>query len=100
MTYQNLDRKTREGYEDLDEISKRYPLIFDGDGVLRFQQNRAVRFAADVLTHEEHGRNLNCMWIQAQREHWPMEDLRQFYREMGYSLCGFMDIFSGKGNTA
>lgn len=85
MTYADLPEKTRKDYEDLDEISKSYPLEWDGK-VLRFKANRAVKFAVDQI-------NLNDLWREAQRNDWPPEELKIFYRMMGYSLCGFMEVF-------
>lgn len=88
MTYANLGKKTREDYEDLDEISKSYPLEWDGN-VIRFKANRAVKYAVDHI-------NLNDLFKEARRNDWPEEELKMFYRMMGYSLCGFMDVFPAK----
>jgi hypothetical protein len=92
MNYYDLPPDLQEEYADLDEASKRYPLEFtDKARSLRFKQNKAVRFAMDALCHSRV--NLNHLCIAAQREGWPLEDVRMFYRMSGYSLCGFLEIF-------
>lgn len=93
MTYYDLPADLQETYADLDEESKRYPLEFtDQCRVLRFKRNKAVGFAMDVLCCAR-DLNLNSLCIAAQRERWPLEDLRMFYRMSGYSLCGFLEVF-------
>lgn len=86
MTYRDLTVKEREDYSDLDEESKQAPLERSSDGVLRFVPSRPIQFAASRIS-------LNDMWVEAQRNRWPDADMRRFYRGMGYSLCGFSEIF-------
>ncbi len=90
MKFTDLDTKTQETYADLDEQSKRYPIELDASGVLRFKRNRAVVYAVDHC-------NLNDLWIEAQRNDWAESDLKALYRMMGYSLCGFLEIFPKGG---
>lgn len=85
MTFDDLSEQEQRNYADLDAISKQAELIKDGT-VIRFKPNRAILFAQSRV-------NLNDMWVEAQRNDWPTEDLKLFYRGMGYSLCGFLDIF-------
>lgn len=82
--FKDLDKKTQDAYDWLDENSRRYPLQVL-HGVLRFKGNRAVRFASF---------DLNAMWLEAQRNEWPVEEMMEFYRMLGYSLCGFSEIFT------
>ena len=85
MTYHDLSPELQEAYADLDDESKSAPLEWR-DGVLRFKSNAAVRYALDHT-------NLSDMWIDASRNEWPREDIMSLYRQMGYSLCGFCDVF-------
>jgi hypothetical protein len=85
MNYYDLAPKQKADYELLDDASRAHPLEVK-DGVLRFVSNRAVRYAVDRI-------DLNDMAKEANRNEWPLEDLMTFYRMMGYSLCGFLDIF-------
>ena len=85
LTFYNLPPDVQEAYAGLDDASKQYPLEMDGK-VIRFKANLPVKFCVDHI-------NLNDLWKEASRNDWPGEDLRQFYREMGYSLCGFLEIF-------
>lgn len=86
MTYRNLSPKLRQDYADLDLISKDYPLEWDV-GVIRFKKNWAVAW----LTRQV---SLNDLARAHDTGNWPLEDMMMVYRMMGYSLCGFMDIFS------
>jgi hypothetical protein len=85
MTYRDLDHELRTAYFDLDEESKRYPLEWDGN-VIRFKANAAVRWVSRKI-------DLNALSIASQDADWPIQDVMTFYRMMGYSLSGFMDIF-------
>ena len=86
MTYKDLTVKERADYFDLDIESKNAPLERDAEGVLRFVPSRPIQFAASRIS-------LNDMWLEAGRNRWPDADMRRFYRGMGYSLCGFSEIF-------
>ena len=86
MTYHDLPKELQESYADLDEESKQAPLTWR-DGVIRFAENIAVRYAVDHC-------NLNDMWMEGIRNEWPIQDVMRLYRQMGYSLCGFMEVFT------
>jgi hypothetical protein len=102
MTWYDLSPEWQEGYKDLDENSKRYPLKWFNDAI-RFKPNVIVRFLIDKLTEDKprfHGDgrfDLNNLWNVAYKEHWPVEDMRQVYRMMGYSLSGFLEVFHDAG---
>ena len=85
LTYKDLPRETKKTYARLDHVSKQYPLEFI-DGVLRFKRNVAIQYCIDHIS-------LNDMWVESSRNRWPITDLMTIYRMMGYSLCGFMEIF-------
>ena len=89
MTYYDLTPELQKSYQWLDDVSKQAPLEWVGS-VIRFKRNLAVGWA------QEHS-NLNDMWIEASRNKWPLEDMMSFYRQIGYSLSGFGDIFHDDG---
>jgi hypothetical protein len=88
MTYSDLKGKAKADYADLDEISKAYPLEWTGP-VIRFKQNCAVAWLIDNASLNSLGRAYSI-------GNWPLEDMMQVYRMMGYSLCGFQEIFAQK----
>lgn len=89
MTYADLPADVQAVYADLDDVSKAYPIErFDGlsrNGSYRFVPNKAVVWAITRV-------NLNDLW-QAARSYISDDDMMQVYREMGYTLCGFVEIF-------
>jgi hypothetical protein len=67
------------------EVSgKRYPTIIDDHGVQRFRTNKAVKFAIDAI-------DMNVLWMSNP----PKNHLREMYRMIGYSVCGYAEIFPG-----
>lgn len=62
--------------------------------VTRFQTNDVVRF---LLESVESGRklNLNDLWTM-QPSMFSMEDMAQFYQMIGYSICGYAEIFGDR----
>lgn len=92
MTYSDLSQELQDAYAWLDPASKLAPLKWDGTGedrVLRFKANQAITWVHDV----NDGLSLNKLWVAAHREHWLIADMMELYRQMGYSLSGFGDIF-------
>jgi hypothetical protein len=74
-------------YSDLRQHSD-HPIIIDEHGIIRWKQNGAVRWVVD------NGVDLNALSIAHQRGFIPTEDYMAFYRQMGYSLSGYLDIFA------
>jgi hypothetical protein len=96
MTYFDLKLKDQTVYKDLDAVAKTHPLILDENGnftVLRFKPNRAVQLIMEYTNHQL----LNRLAIAVQNGQCPESDLRALYRQMGYSLCGYLDVFPGGG---
>lgn len=60
----------------------------DERGVLRFQENKIVRFLLD-----QYKPNLNDLYIRFAESH--PEDYEQLMQLIGYSLSGFGDLCSG-----
>jgi len=54
---------------------------------LRFQLRPMYRWLADNIS-------LNDFWVAADRMRFALADMAAFYRGMGYTLCGFGEIFS------
>lgn len=64
------------------------------DGVRRYKRNWAVSLMADAAMH---GRkfDLNDLWrIYAHTKNPErLQQLKDFYKMLGYSVCGFHDVF-------
>lgn len=64
------------------------------DGVRRFKRNWAVSLMADAASR---GRkfDLNDLWMiyDSCKSKERLEQLKDFYRMLGYSVCGFHEIF-------
>lgn len=73
-------------YSDLRQHSD-HPIIIDEQGIIRWKQNSAVRWTVD------NGVDLNAMSVAHQRGYISTEDYMAFYRQMGYSLSGYLDVF-------
>lgn len=61
------------------------------DGVLRFQGNRAIEA---IMRNPRTRVDLNELWVSLNLDDPAVRlGLRAFYRDMGYSLCGYLEIF-------
>jgi hypothetical protein len=67
--------------------------IISNDGELRYKKNPLVRFLLDK------GKvSLNDLWNNFDNlDNATIDDMMQLYRDMGYSLEGFEEIFWDKG---
>lgn len=66
-----------------------HPLI-DRDGVLRFKADPVVRYVVDNVV------DLNKLWVglgPLSHDIAVRHSLRRFYRDMGYSLSGYLEVF-------
>lgn len=63
-------------------------VVEDDQGVYRFRAKDLILWAVD-----HGGVNLNSMCIAFQQGAFSLEEYMEFYRGLGYSLCGFIDIF-------
>lgn len=84
-----LTKEQKELLEQCGADAQGHPLVLDGK-VLRFKANPIVRLIVDM------------QWVdlnQLSRMVGNMDSpeirlgIRAFYRDMGYSLCGYLDIF-------
>jgi len=70
---------------------KKYPTV-TVDNVQRFPENRII---CDLLDAATQGRllSLNEIVIRAARGYYCKEEMHELYRMIGYSVCGFAEIF-------
>ena len=77
-----------------------YSTIIDEHGIQRFPKNRIVE---DLLKETNHGNvgrylDLNEIWCRSQKHGYEggytADELREFYRLIGISICGYAEVFS------
>lgn len=61
------------------------------NGAQRFQENRIVSRLVDWAARA--GYDLNRIWLDYQQKSFTREEMRELYRLMGYSVCGFDELF-------
>lgn len=83
------DQVLRTEYGDLMKKLDWPPVVEDSAGVYRFQPNALFRWSVD-----EGGLDLNRMAMAYGQGKFTLEEYMEFYRGLGYSLCGFMEIFA------
>ena len=66
------------------------PVYVDKDEVLRFKENRIVRYMLDALTEKGIGLNQLCLM------NFSVEDWSQLNQLIGYSVSGFSEIIHNK----
>lgn len=79
------DPNTQINYGDILALYPDHPIVLE-DNVLRWQRSPMMRWLSDNV-------DINAMWLAYHHSAFPLEDFTRFYRDMGYSLCGFIDIF-------
>lgn len=79
------DPKIQKDYGDLLGLFPNHPIS---------RYNGAVRWVADPLMRWIANRDmlLNDMCIAYQRGAFPLQNYAKFYRDLGYSLCGYIDV--------
>lgn len=78
-----------EHYADLMKTQPNHAVVIeDDDGTYRFQGDPLIR---DLVTTKRV--DLNQMCIDFQRGLLPLESYMAFYRGLGYSLSGFVEVF-------
>lgn len=74
-----------------------FPLLTSGhpvvvvNRVIRFKENKIIKYLCDVNKLD-----LNELAVQYANKMIPLEDYMQIYRMLGYSLCGFVEVFGHK----
>lgn len=79
------DREIQKSYGDLLALFPHHP-IERVKGIVRWQVNPLMRWISERI-------DLNEMCVAAQRNQFSADDYMKFYRDMGYSLCGFLEVF-------
>lgn len=64
------------------------------DGVQRFKENRIVSAFQEAASNGMKF-DMNLLWIMYQRGAFTRAEMMQFYRLIGYSVCGFEEVFGG-----
>ena len=64
-----------------------HPVIRDDQGVLRYQASRIHRWLCDHI-------DLNEMAVAYQHGAFSRDEFMQFYRDIGYSLSGFEEVWA------
>jgi hypothetical protein len=85
------NKKIRESYGDLLDMYPDHPVVIDSG------THRVLRWKSNIIVNKLFNMNmvdLNRLWITVnQEDKAEIEDLATFYRMMGYSLCGFIEVF-------
>jgi hypothetical protein len=85
------NKQVQKDYGDLLEMYPYHPVEIadfqDTRRIVRWKANSVVRVMIDKYV------NLNDLWVDFQVGKMPVEDMATVYRMMGYSLCGFVEIF-------
>lgn len=66
--------------------------IIDDNGTQRFIENGVVRWLVDANVI-----SLNDMCLAYHKDQFNLDDYMEFYMSLGYSVCGFEEIF-GEGS--
>jgi hypothetical protein len=72
---------------------KRYPTV-TVDRVQRFRANRIVRDLLDAA-RDGHKLDMNMIIVRAAHGDYCKEEMHELYRLIGYSVCGFSEVFEG-----
>lgn len=83
MRFNELPFTIQKEYEDFKDKPYKYEII---DNVVRFKGNKIVQWLFDLGVVD-----LNFIWVTFKRV--DTEALKEFYRFLGYSLCGYCEIF-------
>jgi hypothetical protein len=87
-----------EYYGDL-LLESKHPIYRDEHGTIRWVPNKLLRWVADECKRLPEGGIFNTMTVAFQRgifsnnPAFSLEEYKEFYRDIGYSLCGFSEIF-------
>ena len=71
---------------------KKYRTVMDGT-VQRFKSNRVISVILDSASAGLK-LDLNEIWIMAQNGCYSKEEMMELYRLIGYSVCGFSEVFA------
>ena len=66
----------------------------DEQGTERFKPNKVVEYV--LLRGTRDGADLNTLWIMFDKGFFTLEEMKEFYQLINYSVSGYEDIFDGK----
>lgn len=92
---ENPTAEQRQRLEECGKDAQNHPLVLDGT-VLRFKPTDVARTLAELVDINQLWKRLNPS-LQTNPE--TRAALRRFYRDMGYSLCGYLDMFGDMLDT-
>ena len=74
------------------------PFGLDENGTLRFESNdtdsKIWKRYKELKGSEDETGDINTLWKEYFEGKFTMDEMMQFYREIGYSLCGYVDVWS------
>lgn len=85
------DKQVQKDYGDLLSLYLDHPVEYI-KGVLRWKRNALACWLCDNAGPNT---DLNAMAVAFRKRSsaFPLEDYTKFYRDIGYSLCGFIEVF-------
>jgi hypothetical protein len=76
----------------------KHPFGLDEHGTLRFESkdtdSKIWKRYKELGGSEDETGDLNTLWVEYSNGKFAMDEMMQFYREIGYSLCGYVDVWS------
>lgn len=84
--------KIREEYGNLLDKYPDHPVVMStgrSGRVVRWKGNSVIELIVERFL------DMNTLWTEVHQHDLPIEDLATLYRMMGYSLCGFVEVFGG-----
>lgn len=66
--------------------------VIEVDNVLYYKPNRITKYLHKLYNSEAH-KVISQLWCAQESDLITVEELMQYYRDIGYSLCGFEEIF-------
>lgn len=86
----------REHYEDFVKIGHPFEVTDDGtDRIIRFKRDPLIVTVYDHFMRQHGG--MNTLWLLMERGEFSEFCMRRFYRNLGYSLCGYAEIWDHRG---
>jgi hypothetical protein len=89
ITFDDLTEREREIFGEFDLPAQAHPMVRDEDGRARFRGDPVIGALIDRQAVD-----LNYLWGRLGAGDFEETDLRRFYRDMGYSLGGYSEVFT------
>lgn len=65
-----------------------HSIVKDEEGTLRYQENTLITWLHDIYHID-----MNNLWVAYRRKVFTRDEFMQFYRDIGYSLSGFEEVW-------